>query len=1065
MSKSPHWRVLALVLSLVALLGLGWLASRRLNQPSWPGQPGQREAAATSAPPETVADVGATPKQPTSERIDERRVRGTVLRESGELAPGARIYAVPEQTLSERELKNPESTKSETAPDAMTDSTGEFELSSDRIQKPILALLPRDGFVFAPAWQPSVPLRVLRHNGITLRVVERKLGAPPVIGASVLLRRLPLYQHGTWKLLPEHRDEYRALARIECVTGTTDTDGNARFPGVPPGVFAAAIEISPTQRMVISPLILGSEESVVLPVGEPARITLSVLRRDTREPIPPATACVMDLDPPYPSVTAWAQADDRGVILLEGPFQGYRRIHSIIRAKGFATESIVIQEIVTESSAARTVMLEPGRNLTSQLLDSEGMPVAGALVLAESPANRVIDRDWSDESGKFEIPDAPTSREMWITISKPGFVPSKTTAEIGKPLPDPIILHRAGRILLHIEGLPTKADTPDRSVTVWTQRYDPSGGHGVPQFHDVSDRCESPVDLPGDEPGRYLVRVQCSKRAPVNLYADVENEKAAHVTAVLETGTTLRGRVLAGRDRAPIANATIMVLVPRPPAGTMTPPSGISTFTDVDGRFELRNAAAGELELFIHDEERAGRYVQLVVPPSLEHDAGVIELFRYSRVTGQIESEIELPDDVHVKVRDAGNLVIDTIGVKKSGTFSLPGIVKGSYSFSVGVHSDLTFEAGRRAIKIGDDEDKKVVLKYGAASLRCRLAPPLEDPAEGWELIVRRKDTLEIVGARDGNGDRPLELRGMPAGLVQLIVRSWGGRSSILAQREAVLSPGWNDLTFSRSKSELRISALDRTGEPIAGATVTTFYGSRVAEYVALTTNAKGQVIARDLTPGRYTLGIIKHGFERVPRTQVEIRDGSTEEVELRVARESPLAVLLSTPRREPVSGATVRVDPLGGIALEAYFQDSDGRGVSRFRSLGAGMHKIRVLPGPNHFPAESTVELPAEKALEVPITVRRLGAVRIRVIDKSGASVAGAAPIVQVDGVDGDSNSWLADGICESATGAAETGNDGVLEIRRLPEGKATIAVEGAAPWLASIEPDKTTEVLLRQN
>ncbi|MBL8693121.1 MAG: carboxypeptidase regulatory-like domain-containing protein [Planctomycetes bacterium] len=508
-----------------------------------------------------------------------------------------------------------------------------------------------------------------------------------------------------------------------------------------------------------------------------------------------------------------------------------------------------------------------------------------------------------------------------------------------------------------------------------------------------------------------------------------------------------------------------MVLLPRPPSGVTTPPSGISTSTDVDGRFEIRNATAGELELFIHDEERAGRYVQLVVPPALEHDAGVIELYRYSRVSGQIDSESELPDDVHVKVRDAGNAVINTIGVKKDRTFALPGVVKGSYSFSIGVHSDSTFEAGRRLVKIGDDEDKKVVLKYGPASLRCRLTPALDDHAEGWEILVRRMDNSEIVGARDGNGDRPLEIHGLPAGAARLILRSWGARSSMLAQKETDLRPGWNDVTITRSKSELRISAFDRSGDPIEGATITTYYGSKVSEYLATTTNATGKVISRDLTPGRYTLGIIKNGFERVPRTPVEIREGATEEVELRVARESPLAVLLSTPRREAVSGATVRVDSLSGFAMEPYFQDSDGRGVSRFRSLGAGMHKIRVLPGPNHFPVEKSVELAAETALEVPITVRRLGAVRIRVIDKSGAPVAGAAPIVQVDGVDGDSNSWLADGICESATGAAETGPDGVLEIRRLPEGKATIAVEGAAPWLSAIEPDKTTEVLLRQN
>ncbi|MBL8693122.1 MAG: carboxypeptidase regulatory-like domain-containing protein [Planctomycetes bacterium] len=950
-------------------------------------------------------------------------------------------------------------------PAAISAGEGKFELPGVHRKQPLLALLPGEGFGYTPAWEPEVPIRITKHRGVTLRLVERKLGPPPVVGAKVHLRRLALIHDATNQLLPEGRKEYRALSHIERLAGHTDASGIVTFAGVPEGVFEAHIEVSPTQKLTISPLVFSTEEMLTIPIGESGRISLTVIRRDTNAPIPTASARAMDLDPPFPSITPWIKTDDQGVVQLDGPIRGFDRVQAIVRAKGFATESIILPEVATESHVARTVSLEPGRDLGSVIQDSEGKPIAGAQILAQSPADRVFERVWSNDEGKFAIPSAPQSRATKLVISKPGFVTSEIVVEPSKPAPSPILLQRAGQIILEIDGLPTKTESPDRKVSVWLRFDDLSGAAGVSQQFDVSNRCDAPIDLPVDSSGRYLVRVQCSERAPQNVFADVREGIPTKVHVNLRSGTTVRGRVIAGRERTPIANAFIQVILPRRLNGSVGTPSGVSINTDADGRFTLENAAPGALELLFIDGDRAGRQLEFLVPEKSDHDIGVIELYRFPRLSGRILSEGNLPSDVYVKVRDHASVERAGIPVQRDGSFSAAGILKGNYSLSVGVRSDPSFETGRLFLVIGDDEDKKVTLRYGPANLRCKIAPTFDDPSQEWELTVRSYGTGGVIGSRDGRGDASLEVCGMPTGKVQIVVRTWGSKRTTLLQQPAELRSGWNDIALQRSGSELKVTVRDRSGEALPGASVTSYRDSRSGFNAAVRTDLKGEVILRDMTAGSYLLGVVKNGFERVPRTRVELRDGSSSDVEIRVLRESPLAVILRDPRGQPVAGATVRVERNDTLLGESYFYDSDGQGAARFESLGAGPHKIRVLSGPNLFPLEKMIELAADQALEVPITVRRLGAVRIRVIDKSGASVAGAAPIVQVDGVDGDSNSWLADGICESATGAAETGPDGVLEIRRLPEGKATIAVEGTAPWLTSIEPDKTTDALLRQN
>ncbi len=247
------------------------------------------------------------------------------------------------------------------------------------------------------------------------------------------------------------------------------------------------------------------------------------------------------------------------------------------------------------------LVVRPGETLAGRVVDDEGLPIVGAIVLSERPTNCMcvqIPADLTDDEGRFRLRGlAPGSQAL--TVNKAGFMTVKTEVDVPASETVVISLQAAGRASGLVRA---PVDVDYNAVRVHVVELTGEWGgkpfaRGEPVRPDTGG--EFFVDL---APGSYWLVARAPGFAPGRsvVFTISVGEELAGVDIPFVTGGTRAGVVLSGESGRGVEGVRIRL---EPADGSRwTLPE---TTTDAAGRFVFGNVAVGHYRLVAEISPRA----------------------------------------------------------------------------------------------------------------------------------------------------------------------------------------------------------------------------------------------------------------------------------------------------------------------------------------------------------------------------------------------------------------------------------------------------------------------------
>jgi len=293
---------------------------------------------------------------------------------------------------------------------------------------------------------PSLSAATPLDAGLTIRVASGELRLDPDSHLAVATHEQAIEAlleagHATWRAGESDRPlEPGVPARLEApaeaqplVTDAADSNGAREpVPGAPeaPAAVADATAVAPARVLTGRVVVATTKEPI-------ARFTVGLLReRIGNETYPPAVR------------TFEGRGD--GTFVWEAPPKGKQRI--FVHAEGYALASL--GELDLGASTSVVAELEPGLAVRGVVVDENGAPVAGALVISEAdaPTDGLFFADaelafWlpiqtrSAPDGRFQL-EHLTPRSHVLRVTAPGLAPAwvpNVAAVPGGPGPELLV--------------------------------------------------------------------------------------------------------------------------------------------------------------------------------------------------------------------------------------------------------------------------------------------------------------------------------------------------------------------------------------------------------------------------------------------------------------------------------------------------------------------------------------------------------------------------------------------------------------------------------------------------
>jgi len=261
-------------------------------------------------------------------------------------------------------------------------------------------------------------------------------------------------------------------------------------------------------------------------------------------------------------------------------------------------------------------------------------------------------------------------------------------------------------------------------------------------------------------------------------------------------------------------------------------------------------------------------------------------------------------------------------------------------------------------------------------------------------------------------------------------------------------------LTLGSAESDLLVRILDPEADPMPGAIVR-LYG-REREVHGGLTDEKGQFLLRGLNPGEYVLHISHPSGGLLPDQEIVIQ--GEEDLEREFILDSRAALeLLITDDDVPLPGLTCRLlDRTGRNLSSPALTNEEGR--ATIPRLAPGVYRLSVT-GSAVWKLETEVDIQAGAGLRV-LEVRRLGDLRLRVINADGVPVSEAQVSLVFEPTGELVQGWIEAGLV-NAVGGLTTDKHGEIAVMGLPRGAYAWQC-GAAQGTLTVTPGKESPALI---
>ncbi len=513
----------------------------------------------------------------------------------------------------------------------------------------------------------------------------------------------------------------------------------------------------------------------------------------------------------------------------------------------------------------------------------------------------------------------------------------------------------------------------------------------------------------GVRKGNYMVGAVGEEALPnlTGTSAQVDDADVNDVLVVMDPGVALRGRV------TPAKPATITVGVDTESLGLSNVLASIGNAfvrgrAEGDGVFELAPVAAGKLTITaIGDDGSKGQLTIEVA--DVDQDGLVIELAPRATMSGRVvdahgtplagatvraHSEKPSPRDglvINMRGGGGGNQATTT----EQGTFALRGLEGGAYLVSV--------DDGGAALGWADPKDPK----DPNAPVKVEVVPPLG--AEGLELVVEARDG-RIRGV-------VLDSEGAP------VVDAWvsamleGSAKEVLSERFERRNPGERRAEVPASKT---MTDLEETG----------FFAERSKPTL---TDGDGAFEITKLRAGVYTV-VAEAGKGAAKVRQQGVVPGSRVKLEL-----AALASIHGVVERSgaKASDVTISVEGPSDRSKRAH------RGEFRIDRLEPGKYEVSARSSDGF--AQTEVEVAAGDDVEVKLSLAGFARLRGKLVDATGAPIAGIKVMVMPDKGEPSMSAALS----LLTGGGPTTDGDGKFEVDEVPPGTGQVQfIDGDASF-----------------
>jgi len=666
-----------------------------------------------------------------------------------------------------------------------------------------------------------------------------------------------------------------------------------------------------------------------------------------------------------------------------------------------------------------TLRVRESKSIAGRITDNQGQPVAGAVVFALwlDGATSHVREVRSNAEGRFRLAglsDLPVRNlsvraDGFATATKDGATPGDTAVDFVLQRNGSIV----GRVQLSAGGVPAAFRVqahPEAKEGQERAGFRIMIGNRPDEDKVFTDPSGS-FRLDGVEPGTVTITVLSDGKAPARKTGLVvaSDGVADAGTLTLTDGRTLRGRVIAAKDEAPIAGATISLSQPQGFMMAMgRDNAAAAAITGVDGRFEIAGLEAKTYSVDAGQIDYSPNSGRVEIPAEGAVDELTIKLSRGGIITGAVKDAQKQPvPNAQIILTNPGRgSGPQTVSSGADGRYTFEKIPPGEYIVMrapSGGGPMMIFGGMKQvAVREGEtttfdiDEAAKInlsgrVTKAGLPVANAMLSFWVDDGSEmGGEMKVSRTD-----------GDGRYQVGLDHAGSYSVAITT-GMRMFVAGRRSKITVP--DDPTpvvdIPVKGAEVSGHVTNSEGKPVSGAMVSVRAkdgtapagDSRYGGPTSDVTDPDGSYVVDNLDPGDYAVTVAAAGYRNAEGSSVKIEgDGDTRIVDVRLEKGRTVRGHVFDANGNGIAGAMVMAAPSGAVPSgnDALPANTDVNGAFVVTAPADGPIDLTAVAA--GFPPARVTGIIPEDGGDLALRAPRPGRIKVTVAGADGKPIAGA--------------------------------------------------------------------------